>query len=63
MQSQREWITMTAREQRRAHVLARVVAGEVNLWEAAVVLESMGVSLGKVRSQVIAAVGASAGSA
>src|SRR5215471_602848 len=35
---QREWITMTAREQRRAHILARVVAGEVKLWEAAVVL-------------------------
>ena len=35
---QRERITMTAREQRRAHVLARVVAGEVKLWEAAVVL-------------------------
>jgi len=26
-QQQREWITMTAREQRRAQVLARVVAG------------------------------------
>jgi len=35
---QREWITMTAREQRRAHVLARVIAGELKLWEAAVVL-------------------------
>src|SRR6266542_2524675 len=35
---QREWITMTAREQRRAHVLARVTAGELKLWEAAVVL-------------------------
>ena len=29
---------MTAREQRRAHVLARVIAGELKLWEAAVVL-------------------------
>jgi hypothetical protein len=35
---QREWIAMTAREQRRAQVLARVVAGELKLWEAAVVL-------------------------
>jgi hypothetical protein len=35
---QREWITMTAREQRRAHILTRVVAGELELWEAAVVL-------------------------
>jgi hypothetical protein len=32
-----EWITMTAREQRRAH-LAGVIAGELKLWEAAVVL-------------------------
>jgi hypothetical protein len=38
MQQQREWITMTAREQRRAQVLARVVAGDLKLWEAAVVL-------------------------
>jgi transposase len=35
---QREWIVMTAREQRRAHALARVLAGEARLWEAAVVL-------------------------
>jgi hypothetical protein len=35
---QREWIRMTALEQRRAHVLARVLGGEVKLWEAAVVL-------------------------
>lgn|SRR6266542_2733210 len=35
---QAEWITMSAREQRRAHVLARVVAGELKLWEAAIVL-------------------------
>jgi hypothetical protein len=33
---QRESITMTAREQRRAHVLARVMAGELKVWEAAV---------------------------
>jgi transposase len=38
MQQQRDWIAMSAREQRRAHVLARVVAGELKLWEAAVVL-------------------------
>jgi hypothetical protein len=35
---QREWVAMTAREQRRAQVLTRVVAGELKLWEAAVVL-------------------------
>lgn len=35
---QREWITMTAREQRRVQVLTRAIAGEVRLWEAAVVL-------------------------
>jgi uncharacterized glyoxalase superfamily protein PhnB len=38
MQQQREGIAMTAREQRRAQVLTRVVAGELKLWEAAVVL-------------------------
>lgn len=37
-QQQREWITITARKQLRAHVLARVLSGEVKLWEAAVVL-------------------------
>jgi hypothetical protein len=35
---QPEWITMTAREQRRVQVLAQVLAGELKLWEAAVVL-------------------------
>src|SRR5216683_4940771 len=35
---QREWITMTAREQRRAQLLARVIAGELKRWEPAVVL-------------------------
>jgi len=35
---QAEWITMTAREQRRVQVLARVLAGQLTLWEAAVVL-------------------------
>jgi transposase len=35
---QLEWITMTAREQRRVQVLAQVLAGELKLWEAAVVL-------------------------
>jgi hypothetical protein len=35
---QREWVRMSAREQRRAQLLARVVAGELKLWEAAVVL-------------------------
>src|ERR1051325_5848610 len=35
---QREWIAMTAREQRRALVLTRVVAGDMKLWEAAIVL-------------------------
>src|SRR5215472_2801279 len=34
----REWVTMNAREQRRAQLLARVIAGELKLWEAAVVL-------------------------
>lgn len=38
MQQQREWIVMTGREQRRAQVLTRIVAGELKLWEAAVVL-------------------------
>src|SRR5438876_104652 len=35
---QPEWITMTAREQRRVQVLAQVLAGDLKLWEAAVVL-------------------------
>lgn len=38
MQQQREWIAMTTHEQRRAQVLTRVVAGELKLWEAGVVL-------------------------
>lgn len=46
MQQQREWIRMTAREQRRAQLLARVIAGELKLWEAAVVL---GMSVRQVR--------------
>src|SRR5215216_1130110 len=43
---QAEWITMTAREQRRVQVLAQVLTGQLRLWEAAVVL---GVSVRQAR--------------